>query len=767
MEPVARATTLAEWFATFFPALESDERIEIRCINKALTPGVRREFFPDAEHAAEHVQYLIDQKVQYNVFFGVNPRLGERGGERDVSSCRVLHAELDGKLFTSGKAGAWDAIQQLTLAPSVVLDSGAGYHLYWFLTQPASLEQAGVARSLKQLLLGLYQVIGHQVGGVALDRVQDLSRILRPPGVVNYKYENQPVSTVVLWEPERRYTFEQVAAHIPAPPVQPTSSLERNETPSREISAEQIREMLAAIPRQLDYLDWLRVLASVHSQFPNQTGIQLCEEWSPGYPGEVAQKFRSFKRQNGNTVSLGTLFWLARKHGWRPALVAGPRMTFLVKESQKKLERRHERGDWEERLAKVPPLELDDLPYHIQLQVKHIIPLAKAFPFDWPLHLVLTAWSSLWSNLRLPSNLGLNLWLIAIARSGAGKNVTSDEIVRLYHDAAEQRGEQWNEYTSGSPEGMIRALEGKGVQLLVYQREFASFLAGLDRDYQATAKGTFCDLYDQANVNHRLSRGNVIVQDPYPVIIATTTPAMILKHAKLEDLLSGYLSRFWWLACDHHNVDIAPTINPATRWELAKLLNQHYRRLSTVTNLTFAPPLSENETYRAWKLTLGIGDGKLKVLEDEDDHEMPAGRHVARCLKLAALLELAEAEPNLTNNDTTLIIGEENMERAIRITERSIAHQHRLVGKFAQSDDEKLMLRIEAKLAKDGPQQVRALYRFAGRPAREVRAVLNVLQEAGIITNIKVPGDWKAWYTLSSRPELLLDTQEQEGTREH
>jgi hypothetical protein len=81
-----------------------------------------------------------------------------------------------------------------------------------------------------------------------------------------------------------------------------------------ETSVAEVAEALGYIPTKMSYEDWLRVLMAVHSAFPNGQGIQLCEEWSPGYKGEISRKFASFK---GNGSNISTVFFLAKENGWR------------------------------------------------------------------------------------------------------------------------------------------------------------------------------------------------------------------------------------------------------------------------------------------------------------------------------------------------------------------------------------------------------------------------------------------------------------------
>jgi DNA-binding transcriptional ArsR family regulator len=80
-------------------------------------------------------------------------------------------------------------------------------------------------------------------------------------------------------------------------------------------SEREIADALGYIPKEMAYDEWLAILMAVHSIFPDERGVQLCEEWSPGYKGEIAKKFASF-RNSGKSVA--TLFYQAMAHGYRP-----------------------------------------------------------------------------------------------------------------------------------------------------------------------------------------------------------------------------------------------------------------------------------------------------------------------------------------------------------------------------------------------------------------------------------------------------------------
>ena len=78
-------------------------------------------------------------------------------------------------------------------------------------------------------------------------------------------------------------------------------------------------ETLAVLPPHGDYnADWLPVLMAVHDAFPDQRGIDLIEQWSPGYKGEVGRKWRSFEGYSGPRVTIASLFHRAKQYGYEP-----------------------------------------------------------------------------------------------------------------------------------------------------------------------------------------------------------------------------------------------------------------------------------------------------------------------------------------------------------------------------------------------------------------------------------------------------------------
>lgn len=120
----------------------------------------------------------------WDAYYGVLPRLSEKGnGDSCATETTVLWADLDAKTIGS-KSQALMSLVRYVLPPSVVVDSGHGYHAYWKLDEAVPFERARLA------MIG----IARELHG---DHVYDRARILRIPGTTNYKADPVPVRTVV------------------------------------------------------------------------------------------------------------------------------------------------------------------------------------------------------------------------------------------------------------------------------------------------------------------------------------------------------------------------------------------------------------------------------------------------------------------------------------------------------------------------------------------------------------------------------------------
>lgn len=148
-----------------------------------------------------------------HLYFGVHPTTGipsvrtTRKGETytpkpakcrplldEIAAINCLFGEFDAKRFIDGKVGALAHIGALALAPSVVIDSGGGYHCYWLLDTPYILADDAARIYARKLQYAWVVLVGSD------DDAKDLSRVLRIPGTYNYKEGYGPDYPLVDWE---------------------------------------------------------------------------------------------------------------------------------------------------------------------------------------------------------------------------------------------------------------------------------------------------------------------------------------------------------------------------------------------------------------------------------------------------------------------------------------------------------------------------------------------------------------------------------------
>jgi hypothetical protein len=165
--------------------------IEIRAIRDG---KVRQWWEEDRQAACDLALSLSDEG--WDAYYGVLPRK-ERSGVASavVPFTRTLWADLDAKVHMT-KRQALMALIDLDIPPSVVVDSGHGYHAYWRLEELIMFDEA------KPMMVGLARALRG-------DHVYDRPRILRIPGTTNWKDPAEP-------KPVRTVVFDTTREHKPA-----------------------------------------------------------------------------------------------------------------------------------------------------------------------------------------------------------------------------------------------------------------------------------------------------------------------------------------------------------------------------------------------------------------------------------------------------------------------------------------------------------------------------------------------------------------------
>ena len=145
------------------------------------------------------IPQAIKSDFSRNLYFGVNPctaipPTNARGETKPnaeiraqlpyIAALNCLFADFDSK--TESKLDALTRVRLLTPAPTVIIDSGGGYHCYWLIDNPLYLsndETHEYARNLQR----------RWVAFVRADKgTADLCHVLRVPGTRNWKPDYAP-----------------------------------------------------------------------------------------------------------------------------------------------------------------------------------------------------------------------------------------------------------------------------------------------------------------------------------------------------------------------------------------------------------------------------------------------------------------------------------------------------------------------------------------------------------------------------------------------
>ncbi len=182
-------------------------------------PKMSTRYFPNIEILAK--EHYGEER---DVYFGICPRERMKAEKEHVHYILALWADLDigpeghddKKVFFEGPQQAAKAIRSFPRAPSIIVESGRGAHLYWLLKEVTEITDP---ERIEKLL-------GNISDHLQCDTDPSLDTVLRLPETVNTKIPGKPVNCDVKFiNPNFRYSlqdFENLGQRVVAP--QPRSA---------------------------------------------------------------------------------------------------------------------------------------------------------------------------------------------------------------------------------------------------------------------------------------------------------------------------------------------------------------------------------------------------------------------------------------------------------------------------------------------------------------------------------------------------------------
>ena len=177
---------------------DPSDLIEIRILPK------RERIYTLAGQLVDHVDRLweLNQDGQ-NIYVGINPRSRKGGKAEDVKRFRTFFVDWDG-VSLEYIQHAYDAAG--VADPTLVVASGHGYHAYWRLDEDAVSVKEMDASTWSAYQRGLIAALNSDPA------IKDPSRIMRLPGFLNTKSDEQPPCKVQWYDDESVYVPDDINA---------------------------------------------------------------------------------------------------------------------------------------------------------------------------------------------------------------------------------------------------------------------------------------------------------------------------------------------------------------------------------------------------------------------------------------------------------------------------------------------------------------------------------------------------------------------------
>jgi len=157
--------------------------------------------------STRHIKNIPQGK---NIYIGVATCKHGEGGKNAVVEIPAVWVDVDFK--DTSEAEAQKILAGFSLKPSIHVQSGNGWHLYWLLKTPA------VSRDIPKIEAINRKLAEHFAGDI---KACDASRILRLPGTYNVKYTPHRFVRLLRSDPTKAYQFSDFDFLPPPTPPPP------------------------------------------------------------------------------------------------------------------------------------------------------------------------------------------------------------------------------------------------------------------------------------------------------------------------------------------------------------------------------------------------------------------------------------------------------------------------------------------------------------------------------------------------------------------
>jgi hypothetical protein len=181
--------SLNQFLNVLFPDLNGGY-IELRFIAKG--GGIQSKYYPSIDDVIKDMDYITQQSKRRGVYVGVCPRQEQRGDKSSVKFVKVFWADVDDKNFKGGKTEALEIIKSFPFPPTLIMDTGNGFHVYWGLKEGIKIDSPDDIIRVEAFLKAISKALNADSASA------ELARVLRIPGTFNHKDPKNPKPVDIL-----------------------------------------------------------------------------------------------------------------------------------------------------------------------------------------------------------------------------------------------------------------------------------------------------------------------------------------------------------------------------------------------------------------------------------------------------------------------------------------------------------------------------------------------------------------------------------------
>lgn len=293
-------------------------------------PGkIHKQFATD--ELDEMYDYIVEKGKTENVYLNPNSRRadlppGARGSDDDITSVIAFVADVDvlgpahkEQNLPPTKEAAIAAINEASIKPSVIVDSGYGIYAYYFFENPIDTSDVKKRKYVSSLYRGFGKYLADMFAekGWKLDPVFNLSHMFRAPGSLNHKLDSEKPECRVITDNGIFYSIEDFEPYY----IKPVQADIPFEADAREVgSADRMYGNCAFIqkmvkePNAVTEPEWKAELSNIVLA---SDGVEKAHEWSSLYDGYSYEETEAKAQQCQKAKKPCTCFYIKNTLGFQ------------------------------------------------------------------------------------------------------------------------------------------------------------------------------------------------------------------------------------------------------------------------------------------------------------------------------------------------------------------------------------------------------------------------------------------------------------------